>query len=145
MSLTQDFLESVLPADRDHDPKLQMPQLPDAPSYSMLLELLEFAENIASSVQSRSRATRARTCRKVLKLLVDLLFPLCSISRADKLEKRIRSLLLPLHSLSENDKEAFLQKIWKPQPTGMHACMPDFAYCTQTIIRLGTCIHMRLF
>ena len=81
------------------------------------MELNEFAEEFASSTKHlKSGKARANT---MLKYLIDKLFPLCSVSRADRLKRRIDQLLAPLSSLSDdNETNLFLRKTWKPQPTG---------------------------
>ena len=108
IGITEGLLESLLLGSQ-----IEMPVLPDSPSYGMLLELMDFAEKSAKSTCMRSRPN------KVLKYLVDILFPSCSVTRADKLEKRVRALMLPLDSLSEDERKDYLRKRWKPQPTGM--------------------------
>ena len=108
IGITEGLLKSLLLGSQ-----IEMPVLPDSPSYGMLLELMDFAEKSAKSTCMRSRPN------KVLKYLVDILFPSCSVTRADKLEKRVRALMLPLDSLSEDERKDYLQKRWKPQPTGM--------------------------
>ena len=63
-------------------------KLPEAPSYGILMELLEFAESKGSS--------KACHVNKIFKQLIDTLFPGCSVSRADRLMRRIRKLLNPI-------------------------------------------------
>ena len=86
-------------------------KLPEAPSYGILMELLEFAESKGSS--------KACHVNKIFKQLIDTLFPGCSVSRADRLMRRIRKLLNPIDSMSDSERASFIMKTWKPQPTTM--------------------------
>ena len=85
--------------------------LPDSPSYGVLFELLDFSRSNAKLLKSKPN--------RILKCLVDTLFPLCSVSRADRLEKRIETLMQPVIKLStEEEQVEYLQQKWKPQATG---------------------------
>ena len=87
-------------------------QAQDAPTYGILIGLFYFAANIASQVH--------RKPNRVLKQLVDTLFPQYTITRADRLERKIKSLCLPLDSMVElGTTREYLQTHWIPQPTGI--------------------------
>ena len=86
--------------------------VPEVPTYGLLIELYYFARDVSLVLK--------RKVNRLLKVLVDTLFPLCSVSRADRLERRIRSLLSCLDSMSKEEQVLHLQKQWIPQPTGKY-------------------------
>ena len=83
--------------------------LPETPSYAILLELLEFSE---------IKSSKACCVNKIFKHLIDVLFPACSVTRADRLMRRVKELLAPLNNIYDHSERAsFLLNTWKPQPT----------------------------
>ena len=81
---------------------------PDIPTYGLLIELYHFACDNSSVLKLK--------VNRALKILVDALFPLCSVSRADHLESMIKGLWLSLESMTEDEQVLHLQKQWIPQP-----------------------------
>ena len=81
------------------------------PTRGILIELRLFANAMASTLQRRPN--------RVLKLLVETLFPQCKISRADRLERRIKHFHDQLDSLAFEDQEDHLYMEWIPQATGI--------------------------
>ena len=57
-------------------------ELTTGPTHGILIELYHFASITASTLQQRPN--------RVLKLLVETLFPQCKVSWADRLERRIK-------------------------------------------------------
>ena len=83
--------------------------LPEIPTYAILLELLEF---------SKSKSSKACHVNKIFKHFIDVLFPACSVTRADRLMRRVKELLTPLNDISDDSERAlFLRNTWKPQAT----------------------------
>ena len=82
----------------------------DAPTYGVLIELYHISQTVASKIECRPN--------RLLKLFIDTLFPTSSVTRADRLERKIRGLFTSYSSLPPKQKVVFLQKLWKPQPTG---------------------------
>ena len=70
-----------------------------------------FASITASTLQQRPN--------RVLKLLVETLFPQCKVSRADRLERRIKCFDHQLDSIASEEQDDYLQKEWTPQATGI--------------------------
>ena len=85
--------------------------IPDVPTYGILIELYHFACDNSSALKLK--------VNRLFKVLVDTLFPLCSVTQADYLEIRIKGLCLPLESMSKEAQALYLQKQWIPQPTGV--------------------------
>ena len=83
----------------------------DVPTYGLLIEFYHFACDNSSMLKLK--------CNRLLKVFVGTLFPLCTVSWADRLERRIKSLCLPLESMSKEAQALHLQKHWMPQPTGV--------------------------
>ena len=83
----------------------------DVSTYGILIELYHFGCDNSSALKLK--------VNRLLKVLVDTLFPLCSVTRADRLERRIKGLCLPLESMSKEAQALYLQKQWIPQPTGV--------------------------
>ena len=79
----------------------------EPPTYGIVLELYYFANEIACSLH--------RKPNRILKCLMDALYPEFSISRADRLEKKVKILC----SCLENNSSIDLNKKWIPQPTGI--------------------------
>ena len=77
------------------------------PTTGILLDLLEHAVHV-STVTGPSTG-------KILKKWVDVLYPACRISRWDRLERRVRSLALPVQR--KDTTEEYLNRIWKPRNT----------------------------
>lgn len=73
--------------------------------------LYNFASVTASTLQRRPN--------RALKLLVETMFPQCKVSRADRLERRIKSFERQLDSISSEEQDDYLQKEWTPQATGI--------------------------
>ena len=97
-------------------------ELTTGPTRGILIELYHFASITASILQRRPN--------RVLKLLVETLFPKCKVSRADRLERRIKCFDQQLDSIASEELDDYLHKEWTPQATGM--CM----YTGSTIIIL---------
>ena len=83
----------------------------DAPTYGILIELYHFSHSVAKALKCRPN--------RVLKLLVDSLFPHCVVSRADRLERRIQAIYLSVERLSKDEIPEYLCRQWMPQPTGI--------------------------
>lgn len=84
--------------------------LPTDPTYGIILELYYFANEVSCSLRRRSN--------RILKCLVDILFPNFSISRADRLERRVKILCAPLENMTMEELDENLRRKWIPQPTG---------------------------
>ena len=84
-------------------------ELTTGPTHGILIELYHFASITASTLQRRPN--------QVLKLLVETLFPQCKVSRADRLEKRIKCFDRQLDSIASEEQDDYLQKEWTPQAT----------------------------
>lgn len=98
--------------------EIQLPELPEVPSYGILLELIRFSEAYRY-VDGTKKISKPKAANAILQKLINKMFPLCSVTRADRLGRTIRNLLTPLESFSNDDeKVAFLMKTWRPQPTG---------------------------
>ena len=103
------------------------------PTRGILIELLHFAHDTATTLQRRPN--------RILKLLVET-FPQCKVSRADRLERRIKHYHSQLDSVACEDQNDFLQKEWIPQATGKSTglvCM-HANYHTQTHNTLYYCV-----
>ena len=83
----------------------------DTPTYGTVIELYYFAREFASSL--------CRKSNRILKCLMDELFPKFSISRADRLERRVKTICGHLDTMSKEELEEYLQEHWIPQPTGI--------------------------
>ena len=86
-------------------------KLTTGPTRGILIELYHFASITASTLQLRPN--------RVLKLLVETLFPQCKVSRADRLERRIKYFDHQLDSIAFEEQGDYLQKEWTPQVTGI--------------------------
>ena len=86
-------------------------ELTTRPTHGILIELYHFASITASTLQRRPN--------RVLKLLVETLFPQCKVSRADRLERRIKCFDHQLDSIASEEQDNYLQKEWTPQATGI--------------------------
>ena len=89
----------------------QYPQVTTVPTCGILIELYHFASTIACTLRRRPN--------RVLKLLVETLFPLCKVSRADRLERRIKQFCNQLDSIENEEQDDYLQMEWTPQATGI--------------------------
>ena len=99
----------------------------EAPTYGVLIELYHISQSIASEIKRRPN--------RLLKLFVDTLFPASTVTRADRLERKIRGLCTSYSSLPPKQKVLFLQKQWKPQPTGnnnLRCILKVPGFCPQT-------------
>jgi hypothetical protein len=81
------------------------------PTFRTLSEILEFANKNSSILKLRRN--------RILKLLLDKLFPHCTISRADRLERRILELFDDIPK-DENLQMKYLEQQWKPQATSIN-------------------------
>lgn len=86
--------------------------LPELPSHGILMELHYFCHLFSPS-------NKKLKTNVLLKKCVDVLFPLCVVSRADRLERRVRGLCTTFESLPTTKQVVFPQKLWRPQPTGI--------------------------
>ena len=109
IGLTEDVLCEVLTGSADHS---ILANLEDTPSYCVLIELYFFCVQYSSLSKLKLNI--------VLKKCVDALFPSCTVSRADRLERRVRGFCVAIDSMPEPEKLLFLQKHWRPQPTGSY-------------------------
>ena len=82
----------------------------DIPTYGLVIELFYFADEVAESLHRRPN--------RILKCLLDTLYPQFSISRADRLERRVRTLCAPLERMAKEEMDEYLRNKWMPQPTG---------------------------
>lgn len=85
--------------------------LPDQPSHGILIELYYSCLRFSSSLKLKMNV--------ILKKCVDTLFPSCVVSRADRLERRLRGFCVTLSKQSKEEQAKFLKKNWRPQPTGI--------------------------
>ena len=81
------------------------------PTTGILLDLLEHAVH-CSTISGPSTG-------KILKKWVDVLYPACHISQWDRLERRVRSLALPVHrkDTTGTELDEYLNRLWKPRNT----------------------------
>ena len=86
-------------------------KLTTGPTHGILIELYHFACITSSTLQRRPN--------RVLKLLVETLFPQCKVSRADRLERRIKCFDRQLDSIASEEQDDYLHKEWTPQATGI--------------------------
>ena len=85
-------------------------ELKTLPTRGILIELYQFAHATASTLQRRPN--------RVLKLLLETLFPQCKVSRADRLERRVKHFHNQLDSMEVEEQDDYLQTEWIPQATG---------------------------
>ena len=111
VGITEDLLLGIFANDESEDVVKCTENVSDVPTYGLLIELYHFACDNSSVVKLK--------VNRLLEVLVNTLFPLCSVSRADRLERRIKGLCFPLKSMSKETQALYLQKHWKPQPTGV--------------------------
>ena len=121
IGLTDDVLREVVVNDSLPVNYSDSSSLPDLPSHGILIELYYFCQRFSALSKSKVNF--------ILKKCIDVLFPSCVVSRADRLERRIRGLCLSVESMSKQDLVLFLQKHWRPQPTG--TCTTTRAYKLQ--------------
>ena len=59
--------------------------------------------------------------KSVLKIWIDSLYPTCSLSQADRLERAIRNIALPVQRIrssnTKNSDSEYLNREWKPKTT----------------------------
>ena len=108
LGITEDQLLNVIVRG---DPVDSYSLTTDPPTYGILIELYFFANEIAGSLHRRPN--------RILKCFMDVLYPQFSISRADRLERRVKT-CIHLESMTMEELNEFLQRKWIPQPTGMH-------------------------
>lgn len=109
IGLTDDVLREVVL--NDSMPAVyDSASLPDLPSHGILIELYHFCQRFSALSKLKVNI--------ILKKCIDVLFPSCVVSRADRLERRIRGFCLSVESMSKQDLVLFLPKQWRPQPTG---------------------------
>lgn len=111
VGITEHLLLGIFTNDESENVLKCTGNVPDVPTYGLLIELYHFACDNSSVLKLK--------VNRLLKVLVDTLFPLCSVSRADRLERRIKGLYFPLESMSKEAQALYLQKHWMPQPTGV--------------------------
>lgn len=88
------------------------PSYHDPPTYGTIFELHYYSNYIAGNVR--------RKPNRVLKCLLDTLFPSFSVSRADRLERRVILLNSKVESMSKEELDEYLQQKWIPQATGIY-------------------------
>ena len=99
----------------------------EPPTYGIVLELYYFANEIAADLHRRPN--------RVLKCLMDTLFPTFSISRADRFQRRVKALCTPLESMAMEELAEYLQRKWIPQSTGVYnMCMFAVAYYSKGLV-----------
>ena len=106
--ITEDLLLTILANSTEASDMCY--KLATGPTRGILIELYHFAMITASTLQ--------RKPNRVLKLLVETLFPQCKVSRADRLERRIKYFDHQLNSIAFEEQSDYLQKEWTPQATG---------------------------
>ena len=84
----------------------------EPPTYGIVLELYYFANETAGDLHRRPN--------RILKCFMDTLFPTFSISRADRLERKVKALCTPLKSMAMEELAEYLQRKWIPQSTGLY-------------------------
>ena len=88
------------------------PKLEPHPTFGILIELLEYAVELESLYRGIS------TKSVLKKIWIDHLYPACSLSRADRLERTIRNIAQPvqrIRSSSTNNSECLNRK-WNLKP-----------------------------
>ena len=108
IGLSDAVLHEVILNDLVEDPVLC--NLPDLPSHGVLMELYYFCLQFSSVEKMKVNV--------ILKKCVDFLFPSCVVSRADRLECRVQGFCVAFKSMSKQEQVLYLQKHWRPQPTG---------------------------
>lgn len=114
VGLTEDMLLSILL--NNSVVGLNVPDI-EAPTYGVLMELYQYTSDVSDKLERKQN--------RLLKLLVDTLFPMCSIGRADRLERKIASFCSLYQQMPIEERVLFLQTQWRPQPTGKS---PLFVY-----------------
>ena len=108
---------------------VDLPNLPDFPSYGILVEMLNFAVTVSSSTHFSTS--------QLLIVWVHTLFPKCSVSRPWRLESAIRRIALPVErksmtSKGESERE-YLGRIWKPRISQQKAQGNMVHLCTWSV------------
>ena len=82
------------------------------PTFGILIELLEYAVELESLY-------RGISTKSVQKIWIDHLYPACSLSRADHLERNIRNIAQPVQCIrsSSTNNSQYLNRKWKPKTT----------------------------
>ena len=86
IGLTDDVLREVVVNDSLPVNYSDSSSLPDLPSHGILIELYYFCQRFSALSKSKVNF--------ILKKCIDVLFPLCVVSQADRLERRIQDLCL---------------------------------------------------
>ena len=128
IGLSEDHLLSVLIRGEVPDQYRLQHSDPEAPTYGTVIELYHFANEFASSLHRRPN--------RILKSLVDTLFPNFSISRADRLERRVKRLCTNLASMTKEELDEYLDRRWIPQPTGRFCCMHNILFTVYHCVNL---------
>ena len=113
LGITEDMLLSITMSGHiaaDHV-DCSLPDI-EAPSYGALMELYYFTQGIHKLLN--------RNQNRLLKLLVDNLFPAISISRSDRQERKLKGMCDSYCSMPAEEQVLHLQKCWRPQPTGWY-------------------------
>ena len=128
IGLSEDHLLSVLIRGEVPDQYRLQHSDPEAPTYGTVIELYHFANEFASSLHRRPN--------RILKSLVDTLFPNFSISRADRLERRVKRLCTNLASMTKEELDEYLDRVgFLSQQVGFVVCI---IFCSQFTI-VSTC------
>ena len=106
VGITEHLLLGIFANDESEDVPKYTDNIPHVPTYGLLIELYYFACNNSSVLKLK--------VNRILKVLIDTLFVLCSVSRVDRLERRIKGLCFPLESMSKEPQALYLQKHWMP-------------------------------
>ena len=108
--LTPELLINILQSSPDTTTPPSIPLEPYS-TFGILIELLEFSVELESIFLGFST-------NSVLKIWIHHLYPACSMSRADRLERAIRKIALPVQCIrSSNTNSVYLNRIWKPKTT----------------------------
>ena len=111
--ITEQFLSDMFTNDESNQLicRESFLNIPDVPTYGILIELYKFACEHAADFKLE--------VNRILKVLIDTMFPVCSVSQADRLERRIKGFCVPLDSMTQDEQVVYLQTQWTPQPTGV--------------------------
>ncbi len=101
VGLTEDMLLSILL--NNSVVGLNVPDI-EAPTYGVLMELYQYTSDVSDKLERKQN--------RLLKLLVDTLFPMCSIGRADR--GKLHHFVVYINRCQ---RVLFLQTQWRPQPT----------------------------
>ena len=117
LGITEDMLRSIIVNNSvEYVPAIDC----DAPTYGVIMVLYHFTQSVFKEFKRKQN--------RLLKLLVDTLFPMFTISRADRLERKIRALCLSYESMVTEERKTYLQTQWRPQPTGDYSGYDMYEY-----------------